>query len=289
MPNPPPRPSPPPPPPPVAPLQNVVNVLDQLSSSVHSQMVVPGEAPVVLQATDSSILAVLQLDSTANTSRLFTKGITSPSGLSSFDGLPPGVFRGLPNSSAVRTQFYELSFSPYPDSDSPDFGAGAKITRLQFGDAVSGSEVAVGNLSVPITFEIPAAGSGAEQGDSAAGCRFWDVKAQRYSTAGCGAQPLFAPQAALSNLNVVWNFSLPAALLPAAALSNLTSEQLIALSWDLQPVRSRNGTALPNLASRCKTVFLDCRNGTGRAFLDPNYPLTPGGLVECDAPTDDGR
>lgn len=91
-------------------MSSLMSVLDGISANLLGQLSVPGEAPAVVSSP--AINAVLQLDSLAPSSRVFTAGITAPGALSAFKPLPADTFAGIvPPGQSVRTVFYDLAFT----------------------------------------------------------------------------------------------------------------------------------------------------------------------------------
>lgn len=245
-PRPPIRPSPPPPSPPPpggAPsaiddglLMNVLNVLES-AISMQKAILKPVDAqetPVVYSTDVTQLL--IQKILPAATRNVLGNPITTDGSLSQFDPLPEAALALLSSRlNGVLSEFLSLDFNTYAATREEAESTGG-ITRLKFSDPVSGEEIKVQNLSMPILFTLPAPRMLVSDGSVAASCQFWDEKAKKFSSKGCAAAPNPRPV----NHDVFWE-------LTKLALINGDEAQL-ASAWSF---------AGP-MADGCEMQVLDC-------------------------------
>lgn len=195
-------------------------------------------------------MAVQLDDPSSPSSRIFTSRLEAPADSTvppaqrvAFDPLPPGALSGVPQGSAVVSQVLQLGFDAYGDPAANNTGVG----RLALATA-DGAPVAVANLTVPISFQLPALNVTTGQ---QASCQFWDEARRVYSSEGCVGHPNPRPR----DHTVAWR----------SGFSTTTNAGLI-MAW----------TVSGPLADNCTEVYLDCTGpgASGRlALLDPTQGI----------------
>ena len=188
-------------------LRSVLDALTSLTSSLHDSMSVPGEDPAAVTADGLHLTA--QVDS-AGDGRLGSQPLGAPNSASSFAPLPAAALAALDaaGGGGVRTTFMALGFNPHTETADGSAqrrllqGGSAPVaqsmTRLAFGSLDGSSDVAVGGLTNPIKFQMPALPS--VPAGNAQSCQFWDSTNSVFSDAGCATLPSPAPV----NHTVAW-------------------------------------------------------------------------------------
>lgn len=180
---------------------NLLSVSEKVATGQVAKLTA-AEQPVSFTTPQIQLLVALY-NPNITTSKVYTEAITVPGSPSSFDALPAGTFASV-GVQQIQTQFISLAFDPYSATASERKRSG--ITRLRFTSGATGSELAVGDLTRPITFTLPAipgltSGDGFSSSTSSesaidatgpglkATCAFWAPSQKRFSTEGCAALP----------------------------------------------------------------------------------------------------
>lgn len=196
--------------------------------------------PVVFSS--DTINLQIQIDDTSNSaSRLFTQGLSVPGSEARFQPLPAAVATAL-GGGRVVTELLSLVFNPY-QIDPEEAAAMGGITRLRFLDPVTGLELNVSGLPLPVLFSIPSPPSLAVAQASGravkAECRFWDPSIKRFSSKGCAAAPNPRPP----GMSVFW----PPGM---STMERTMDAETLSVGWA--------STGADDLLSGCERRVLDC-------------------------------